>query len=515
MSQQLLDTSTNNKRIAKNTLILYARMLLMMVISLYTSRVVLNALGIEDYGIYNVVGGVVSMFTILSGSLTAAIGRFITIEIGKGNKVKLNKVFCSAVNVQIALIIIVFILLETIGFWFLNYKMVIPQDRIVAANWVFQFSVITFAVGLWCVPYNALIVAHEKMSAFAYISLFEAFAKLLIAFAIWANPIDRLIYFGILTLSVGLIQRFINTWYCKKHFEECNYKFMFDAAVTKEMFSFAGWNFIGSSSAILRDAGGNMIINLFFGPTVNAARGVAMSVNGTITGFVANFMTALNPQITKNYASGNSEYMFKLIFQGARLSYYILLVLALPILFTTQYLLEIWLGIVPQHAANFARLVLIFAMSESLANPLVTVMLATGKIRNYQLIVGGCQLLNLPVSYMLLRFGFPPESIFIVAIAVSVLCEMTRLIMLKGMINLSVRAFLKNVYFNVIFVTVVAAVLPFVIKGAIGLDCFTDFVIICAISVISAVVSIYLIGCNKHDRELIHKGINKVIKRMK
>lgn len=509
------DTQENNKRIAKNTLLLYGRMFLMMIVSLYTSRVILNALGVEDYGIYNVVGGVVLMFTVLSGSLSAAISRFITFELGKGDTDKLKKVFCTAINVQIVLIIIITILLETLGLWFLNHKMVIPSERLVAANWVFQFSVLTFAVNLWSVPYNATIIAHEKMSAFAYISLIEAFAKLLVAFVIMFNSIDRLIYYGILMLVIGLIQRFIYTWYCKNNFEECHYHLIYDKRTTYEMFGFAGWNFIGASSAVLRDQGGNMIVNLFFGPTVNAARGVAMAINKAVTGFVSNFMTALNPQITKTYANGEHEYMFKLIFQGARLSYYILLVLVLPIIFTTQYLLEMWLGIVPEHAVNFARLVLVFTMSESLAGPLVTVMLATGNIRNYQLIVGGCQLLNLPISYFFLKAGYPPETIFVVAIVVSVLCEITRLFMLRGMINLPVRSFLRKVYFNVIVVTIISAILPYITMRFSGLESLGTFLLICLISVISALLTIYIVGCDKHDKQMIHVGINKIRKRFK
>lgn len=289
-----LDTAANNRRIAKNTAVLYGRMLLMMVISLYTSRVVLNALGVEDYGRYGVVGGLVAMFSILSGSLSAAIGRFYSFELGKGNVKRLRSVFSTAINIQIILIIITTVLLETIGLWFLNHKMVIPAERMVAANWVFQFSVITFGVNLLSVPYNAAIVAHERMSAFAYISILEAAAKLLIAFIILVNPIDRLVFYGLLVLIVGLIIRFTYAWYCHKHFEECEYSPTFDKETTKVMFGFAGWNFIGSSSAIIRDAGGNMLLNLFFGPVANAARGVATSVNVAIMGFATNFMTAIN-----------------------------------------------------------------------------------------------------------------------------------------------------------------------------------------------------------------------------
>lgn len=509
------DNTANNKRIAKNTLLLYGRMLLMMVLSLITSRVVLNALGVDDYGIYNVVGGVVAMFSILSSSLSAAISRYITFELGKGNLEKLKRVFSTAVNVQIFIIIVITILLESIGLWFLNYKMVIPSDRLYAANWVFQFSVITFAINLWSVPYNASIIAHEKMEAFAYISIFDALAKLGIAYLILKNPIDRLIYYGFLILLAGVVQRFLYSYYCKKHFEECRYSFVFDKAITKEMFGFAGWNFIGASSAVLRDQGGNVIMNLFFGTGVNAARGVAMSVNSAVVSFVTNFMMAINPQITKNYAKGDFDYMFKLAFQGARLSFYILLLLALPIMFTAPYLLKLWLGIVPDHAASFTVLVLVFALSETLANPLVTVMLATGNIRNYQIIVGGCQLLNLPLSYLILRIGYPPESIFIVAIIVSIICEMTRLIMLRSMVGLSVSTFMKEVYFNVIIVTLISCIVPFVVTRYLSIYNFFTFAIVVCMAFLSAACTIYFVGCSNKDRQLIHRGINNILSRIR
>ena len=507
--------ANNNKRIAKNTMLLYGRMLLLMLISLYTSRVILNALGVEDYGIYNVVGGVVTMFSALSGSLSAAISRFITFELGKGNRKKLNKVFCTSINVQMMLIVLITILLETVGLWFLNTKMTIPTERMTAAFWVFQISVATFAINIWSVPYNATIIAHERMSAFAYISIFDAVAKLIIAFLIIKNPFDRLIYYAFLVLVVGLIQRYLYAYYCKKHFIECRYHFSFDKETFKEIFGFAGWNFIGSSATVLRDQGGNLIINIFLGPTVNAARGIAMQINSAVTGFVSNFMTALNPQITKSYASGDYEYMFKLVFQGARLSYYILLIMALPIMFTVPYLLELWLGIIPEHASNFAILVLLFTLSECLAGPLITVMLATGNIRNYQIIVGGCQLLNLPLSFLALKLGFPPESIFAIAIIVSVLCEFTRLLMLNRMVGLSVGLFLKNVYSNVIIVTMLSSVLPFIMVHYVGVDSFVKFIFTALVSLASVIIFIYTIGCNNQERKLIIGGFKKLKNRLK
>lgn len=276
------DNQSNKKRIAKNTLLLYVRMLFLMVISLYTSRVILNALGVNDFGIYNVVGGVVAMFSILSGSLSAAISRFITFELGKKDEEGLKKVFSASVTIQLALSAIIVILIEAVGVWFLNEKMSIPANRMYAANWVLQFSVITFVINLISVPYNATIIAHERMSAFAYISIFEGVGKLAIAFLITLAPFDRLIFYSILMCSIAVAVRLVYGTYCKRHFVECTYHFRWDKELLKRMFGFAGWNFIGATSAILRDQGGNIILNLFFGPAVNAARGIANQVNNAM-----------------------------------------------------------------------------------------------------------------------------------------------------------------------------------------------------------------------------------------
>lgn len=503
------NTTENNKRIAKNTLLLYFRMLFLMAVSLYTSRVVLNALGIEDFGIYNVVGGVVAMFSVLSGSLSAAISRFITYELGKGNQENLNKIFSSAVTIQLGLAGIIILLAETIGIWFLNVKMNIPEVRMEAANWVFQFSILTFAINLISVPYNASIIAHEKMSAFAYISILEAVGKLFIAYLITITPMDKLIFYAILMCVVALIVRFTYGNYCKRHFCECTYHFIWDKQLLKSMFSFAGWNFIGASSAVLRDQGGNVVINLFCGPAVNAARGIAFQVNNAVNQFVVNFMTALNPQITKSYAAGDKGYMMTLIFQGARLSFYMLLLLSLPILVNTHYILALWLKIVPEHAVLFVQLILIFALSESISQPLITAMLATGKIRNYQIIVGGLQMMNLPISYILLRLGYFPEVVIVIAICISQCCLAARLILLRGMIGLSITKYLKNVYLNIIVVCIIAVILPLISAYYIK-ESFINFILISLIAVICTLSSIYFLGCNNQEREFIHQKLGTI-----
>lgn len=497
---------SDNKRIAKNTMVLYLRMLLLMVISLYTSRVNLTALGVYDYGIYNVVGGVVAMFSILSGSLSAAISRFLTFELGRGDSIKLKTIFSSSVTIQIGLSVVILLLAETVGLWFLNSKMVISEPRMYAANWVYQLSLLTFVINLISVPYNAAIIAHERMSAFAYISIFDAAGKLLIAFLISRSPFDRLIFFAILLAVLSMISRIIYGWYCKKNFEECSYRFIYDHRLFVQMFSFAGWNFIGASSAILRDQGGNILINIFCGPAVNAARGISFQVNHAVNGFVQNFMTALNPQITKSFANNDRVRMLTLIYQGARLSYYMLFILSLPVLVSTPYILNLWLGTVPDHTVWFVRLVLLFGMSESISGPLVTAMLATGNIRNYQLVVGGLQMLNLPISWVLLSYGFSPECVFIVAIVVSQFCLITRLYMLKSMIGLSTRTFVKKVYLNVAIVTVVSAIFPFFISSHLS-ESFVNFLILTFLSIIAALVTEFYLGCNKTERNFVKEKV--------
>ena len=504
-----VQTSDNNKRIAKNTLLLYFRMLFMMVVSLYTSRVILNALGVEDFGIYNVVGGVVAMFTVISGSLSAAISRFITYELGIGDQSKLNKIFSASVTIQLLLSLIIVILIESVGVWFLNAKMTIPDSRIVAANWVLQFSIITFVINLISVPYNAAIIAHEKMSAFAYISILEAVGKLTIAFFIMWSPIDKLVYYAILMCTVAVVVRLTYSHYCKKHFTECTYHFQWDKDVLKQMFGFAGWNFIGAASVVLRDQGGNIVINLFYGPAVNAARGIAIQVNNAVTGFVTNFMTALNPQITKSYAVGDREYMMSLIYQGARLSFYMLLLLSLPILVNTHYILVIWLKLVPEHAVLFVQLILIFAMCESISNPLVTAMLATGNIRNYQIIVGGLQIMNLPISYIFLRLGYMPESVLVVAIAISQCCLAARLYMLRGLIGLSSLKYLKNVYLNVVVVTIVSVIIPLLLSLYME-ESFFSFIIISLIAMLSTAATELMIGCNQKERAFVIAKVKSI-----
>ena len=447
-------TSDNNKRIAKNTLFLYFRMLFMMVVSLYTSRVILNALGVEDFGIYNVVGGVVAMFSVISGSLSAAISRFITYELGKGDQSKLNKIFSASVTIQLLLSLIIVVLIESVGVWFLNAKMTIPVERMTAANWVLQFSIITFVINLISVPYNAAIIAHERMSAFAYISILEAVCKLAIAFLIMVSPMDKLIFYAILMCAVSIIVRFTYGHYCKKHFTECTYHFHWDKEILVKMFGFAGWNFIGSVAGILRGQGINILLNLFFSPIVNAAQGIAVQVNNALCNFSNNFLTAINPQIIKSYSQKDLDRAYELVLYASRFAFLLLLVLSSPIICDTEVILKLWLKNVPDYAPVFVRLSLILAICDALSLPLVTLQQATGKLRNYQMVVGVLHMLNFPISLLFLYLNFEPNIVYYIAIALSVISLYARLIMQKRQIGISILMFHKKVLSRICLVGV-------------------------------------------------------------
>ncbi len=508
-------TSANNKRIAKNTLMLYFRMLLMMGVTLYTSRVVLSALGVEDYGIYNVVGGVVAMFTMISGSLSTAISRFITFELGSGNQSRLNKIFSTSVVIQVIISIIIVLLVESVGLWFISNKMVIPAERLIPAKWVLHFSLITLVINLISIPYNAAIIAHERMGAFAYISIIEAVGKLAVAFFITIAPIDKLIFYAVALSLIAILVRIVYGVYCNKNFEECkNLNFIFDKEILKEMFGFAGWNFIGSSSAVLREQGGNILLNTMAGgPAVNAARGISGQVNNAVMQFSSNFMMALNPQITKSYASGDYKYMMTLMFQGARLSFYMLLLISLPVIVSSPYILTLWLKTVPEYTVTFVRLVLILGMCEAISTPLITAMLATGKIKNYQIVVGGLQLLNVPLSYLMLKLGYAPPVVLVVAIFIAFCCFAARLYMLRSLIGLSIRSYLSRVFLNVLIVASIAAVIPYAARIYLA-DDLLGFIIASLICLVWSITIIYFVGCSSDERVFVRGKISQLLSKV-
>lgn len=504
---------SNSKRIAKNTILLYCRMLLSMIITLYTSRIFLQALGVVDYGIYNVVGGFVAMFGLLSGSLNASISRYLTYELGKGDINNLKKVFSTSITIQVLLSLIIVVIVETFGVWYLNNLMVIPKDRLFAANCVLQLSIITFVVNLVSIPYNATIISHEHMNAFAFVGIGESFMRLCICFFVLFSTSDKLIVYALLIALLSIIIRVFYGYYCKRHFEECSYSIVLDKILLKRMFSFASWNFIGSGSGLLRDQGVNLIINYFCGPSVNAARGIAMQVNSAVQQFSSNFLMALNPQITKRYASGEREYAIKLVFYGSRFSLYLLLIISLPVILETDYILHIWLNNVPDYASSFVKLILAYSMIEAVSGTMITLMLANGNIKNYQIIVGGCQLLNFPLALVALYLGYTPESTIIISMFVGTLCMVFRLIMLNKMVNFPIKQFLINVYLNVCVVALMSSLIPYYLSYTLNVG-LMRFVTVTLSSVLSTTIMIYFVGCNSIERNLLNNRFRIIFQRI-
>ena len=505
--------STNNKRIAKNAMLLYIRMFIVMIISLYTSRVVLRSLGVVDYGIYNVVGGVVSLFSALCSSLSFSISRFMTFELGRGEKERLRKVFSMGINIQVFMALVIVLLVETVGLWFLLHKMVIPDERIGAAIWVLQMSTLTFVLNIISVPYNAAIIAHEKMRAFAYISVFECVCKLIVALCISLSPIDHLAFYSVALCVVALILRLIYGIYCSKKFEECHYTLGLDRPLLKEMSSFAGWNFLAYVTGLTRDQGGNIIINLFCGPAVNAARGISIQVYGVINNFVDNFMTALKPQITKQYAAQNNDYVKQLVFQGARLGYFILLILCVPILLNIDYILELWLVDVPAHTSSFIMLVILFVLSESLSTPISTAIQATGSIKRYSIRIGMLQILNFPLYYILLYANCFPEVVLIVSVVTSQLCLIVRLIEARKMLGMSIGSFVKDVYIKVISISIIAFLIPYGISLMYDIG-MHRLLITTPISVVCSSFIIYMLGCSKEEKSFVRSKVVDIKKKI-
>ena len=505
-------TSENNKRLAKNTLFLYLRMFLMMAISLFTSRVVLSTLGVSDYGIYNVVGGVVAMFGLLSGSITNSITRFLTFELGKKDYLQLQKVFSTSLNVMMVLSFVIVVIGEIVGIWFLNYKMNIPEGRMDAANWAFQCSLMTFVMNLISIPYNSTIVAHEKMSAFAYISIFEVIMKLLIVYSLYISPFDKLKSYVILLLILSFVIRFIYGFYCKRHFKETTYHFIYDKVLLKNMTSFAGWNFFGQGAYMMNNQGVNIVINLFFGVTVNAARGIATQVNNAVNQFVTNFMMALNPQITKSYASGEFEEMHKLVYRGSKFSFFLMLFFLIPICLETEMILHIWLNVVPEYSVAFVRWTLVITAMGMLSNTLITALHATGNIKKYMIVVGLVEIMNFPLTYLVFKVGSSPITAYYVYFSIYLVLMFLRLFLIKDLIRMKALTYIKNVYLKVVLVTLVALIAPSLIC-LLQQDSILRFIEVCFISCISTVVSVYYMGLTCTERDIIVSFVkNKVLR---
>lgn len=484
-----------------------------MIVGLYTSRILLQALGVEDYGIYNVVGGFVMLFAVVSSALSGAISRYITFELGRGNIELLKKTFGTSVIVLCGLGLIIIAFGETVGLWFVNHKLVIPENRLFAVFGVYQFAIATFVIELLSTPYSACVISHERMDIYAYISIFGVVSKLIICFIVLHTQFDRLIIYSALLFTVSLTVTLVYILYGKKKFIECKGKITFQGSIIKQMFQFAGWSFVGSSGWIFRSQGGTILLNLFGGAIVNAGNAIAMSLSSAVTNFSNCITSAFTPQITKSYAGGDYNTLHTLLFYGPKLSFYMLFFIALPVMLNTEFVLRLWLGEIPEYSVVFVRAILILSLIEVISVPLITAKNATGNIRNYQLIVGGIQLLAVPMAYVFLKLGAPMVWLYIAYIITSIICLFARLMMLRGDIpSWSITAFLKNVCLNVTMVAVIAAIVPVIAHFHVHNE-WSHFFVTCVLSVVSCFITIYYVGFMKNERKIISQKLKSILKR--
>lgn len=503
--------TSDSKRLAKNTLLLYLRTLLVMAISLYTSRVILARLGVEDYGIYDIVGGFVGMLGVISGTLVATSQRYLNFELGKAEGANPRKVFGASMIIHIGLSLFLLLLFETLGLWLLNTYLKIPGGRLIAANWVYQCSILAFLVNILSTPYTAIIIAHEKMSAFAYISLVDVILKLIVVYFLYISPYDRLVVYAIMLLMIALFDRFLYSIYCRRHFPESSFTFVKDKALYKEMFGFAGMNFLGAFASVLSNHGMNVLLNIFFGVTINAARGISTQVQNAVVKFVNDFMTAINPQITKEYASGNIEKSKDLCFKGSKFSYFIMFLLALPIIVRAPYILRLWLKVYPDYAVLFVRLSLILSLCVLLSKALVTEILATGNLKRTALWIGGIRLLTIPIAYFVFVFGYGPEYSYVVLIGIEIMSVFVRLKILEHLTNsLFILPFLNIVLSRVALVTLTAGALIYSSNKVFAQD-FLGLLSFCFVSIVLSSIVILLLGLTQSERTIFFKFLKSRI----
>ena len=490
-------------------------MILILAISLYTSRIVLNQLGIIDYGIYNVVGGVISMFGFLNGAMASATQRFLSFELGRNDMVRLRKTFNATHNIHVGIAILVFILAETLGLWFLNKYLNLPVDRMEAARWVYHTSVLGFMISIIQVPYNALIMSREKMSVYAYVSILEVILKLIAVFLLTWFFFDKLKLYGVLLLIASLIIAMIYGIYVRKNFSETTYVTVNDNTLYRTLMSYSGWNLFGGTAMIARGQGVSILLNIFFGTTVNAAQGIANQVSGSINSFVSSFQMASNPQIIKSYAVGDKINMTKIVIRTAKFSFYLLFILTLPIVLEIEYVLQLWLAIVPQYAAIFTILILVNSWIDSFSGPLITSVHATSKIRRYQVVVGTLFMLNLPLSYLLFSTGYPAVSTFFLNIIITAIIFVIRLFFTKWAIpEFSARTFVMEVLVRSMPILLISAIMPLLILYYFESSLLRLLLVFFA-SGISSIGAIYTIGLHVGERKFVIKSILSLVNRIK
>lgn len=494
--------SSNTTRIAKNTIFLYFRQILIMLVSLYTVRVVLNVLGAEDYGIYNVVAGVVTMFSFLSGAMASASQRYFSFDLGKGDIEHLKFTFSVTLSIYLLLIFIVVILAETVGLWFVNNKLVIPQDRMNAAKWIYQFAVLNFVVTMITTPYMASIIAHENMDIYAYVSIIEAALKLAVVFVLKILPFDKLIVYGILLFAVGFINTTIYRSYCKKHYEECRFRPVWDGKMFKEITGYVGLDLYGNFSVLLRTQGVGIIYNLFFGPIMNAAVSIATSVQNAVMSFSSAVTSAVRPQIIKNYSAKKIDPMIYLINRSSLAVLLLLIMLSMPIILESHYILTLWLGNIPEYASVFCSYTLVFAVISAVSGVVVIGAHATGNIKRPSFINGTLYILVVPISYFLFKKNFPKEAPYLVNIIMAFLALVSNIYTLKLQISgfKFVNFFLDIVIRGIIYFGVLIGI-GLLIKVNMN-ESFLRLLILCIVSIVTT-IGLFLISITKHERERV------------
>lgn len=503
----------DNRRIARNTIYLYIRTFVSMAVGLYTSRKILEALGVVDYGIFNIVGGVIVMMTILSGSMNVAISRYLTVELGRKDLDAYNRVFNVSILIQAGLALLVLILAETIGLWFVNTHLVIPPERMAAANWVYQAAVAGTVLSIITSPFGASIGAHERMHIYAYVGLYESFAKLLIVFGLFWCPWDRLATWAIALIAVSLCSTSFQVGYCLRQFAHCAITFRWDRTLFASMASFSGWNLFGHIAWTLKDQGQNIVLNIFGGPAINAARGVAMQVKVAIMSLTGGFQNAVGPQLTKNLAANDIEATHRLLFKSSKFSYFLLLLPAIPVCFEINSLLGIWLVEVPAYATLFTTLIIIEALCDVFSGPAINTLMATGKIKWYQITVGSILLLNIPLAYLLLKIGLPIYVPLIVSIAFVIAGQISRLYFCRIQTRLPLGRYFTEVIARCILVTVIALVVPSLIC-LVMTPSLIRLLTLTAASIAATSAIIWLIGLKKSERQFIKDHVSPKIHKL-
>lgn len=499
-----------SKSIAKNTLFLYVRMFFILAVSLYTSRVILQYLGVEDFGLYNLVAGVVVLFSFLNGAMTAATQRFINFEKASDDVIKINHVFCISMNIYFLICAIVFLLGETVGLWFLNVKLNIGDDRMFAANVIYQISLITTIINILRVPYNAVILAYQRMSFYAFLGIVETVGKLLIVFSLALFSFDRLIVYSILLACLTLAINCFYYLFCVRNFkEQTTYRYIKDKVLFSKMTVFSGWSLFGNVALMGTNQGVNIILNIFFGVLINATIGIANQVNTAIYSFISNFQTAFMPRITQSYAENKMEEHQKLVLQTSKMSFYLLILISLPILINTEFVMTFWLGKFPDYAVQFTKLIIVFSLFDALSGPLWMSINAVGNIRVYQLVISCLLILNLPLSYLLLHLDYSPISVMVLKVVINFLVFIFRIIYVNRKIGFSRVMVLKYVS-QLSLIVVTLSLLYYLFDQSGKINNTLNAAIVSTISVLILSVCIFFLGMSKGERIFVENQISKL-----